>query len=299
MGTNHVGAKVDFVNLYFLKHLHLLFDKFVSFLAISSIFIAINASLVAYFSFLLYEVRVDFNLLLASGLLTFTVYNLDKLTGIKEDSVNVPERAGFIEKNKNSVILATITAYIIALSLSFLQNHFAISIILFPLFIGVMYSIKISSFRLKDITAVKNIVIALSWSVVGAFLPLAISFCDYFLIFLIFYFFFTKLFINTVLFDVRDIKGDKMNGVKTIPVVFGRKRTKNLLLILNSIFIPWIIYSYLSGYFHIYFIVLVLSIGYGYWYILYFCREENTGKSLDLLVDGEWIPVVILAAILT
>ena len=85
---------------HLLKHPYLLLDKFVSFLIISSIFIAIIGFLLPYFSFLLYEVRVNFNLLLASFLLTFAVYSFNKLTDIKEDSVNVPERAGFIEKNR-------------------------------------------------------------------------------------------------------------------------------------------------------------------------------------------------------
>jgi len=292
---NDAGVKVSFGNLHLLKHLYLLFDKFASFLTVSSIFIAINASLLAYVSFLLYEVRVGFSLLIASCLLTFTVYNLNKLTDIKEDSVNVPERAGFIEKNKHSVIRAAIVSYIAALSISFLQNPFAILIILFPFCIGIVYSIKISNFRLKDITGIKNIVIALSWSVAGTFLPLAVSFCDCILISLIFYFFFTKLFINTVIFDVRDIEGDGMSGVKTIPVVFGRQKTKNLLLVLNSTLIPWLAFSYHAGFFHQYLFVLIFAITYGYWYILHFCKDGiKRGKSMDLLVDGEWIPVVIL-----
>ena len=294
---NDAGAKVSFDNL--LKNLYLLFDKFVSLLTISSIFIAINASLLAYFSFLLYKVRVNFSLLLASFLLTFTVYNLNKLTDIKEDSINVPERAGFIEKNKHSVYFASISSYIVALSLSFLLNPFAIFIILFPLCIGITYSIKISNLRLKDITGIKNIVIALSWSVAGTFFPLIVSFRDLILISLIFYFFFTKLFINTVLFDIRDIEGDRMSGVRTIPVVFGRQKTKNLLLILNSTLIPWLAISYLSGFFHQYLFVLIFAIAYGYGYILHFCKEGlKIGKSLDLLVDGEWIPVAAFAYVL-
>ena len=105
--------KVSFDN--FLKNIYLLFYKFVSLLIISSIFIAINASLLAYFSFLLYKIRVNFSLLLTSYLLTFTVYNLNKLTDIKEDLVNVPERAGFIEKNKCFVTWATIVSCFTAL----------------------------------------------------------------------------------------------------------------------------------------------------------------------------------------
>jgi len=116
---------------------------------------------------------------------------------------------------------------------------------------------------------------------------------------LIFYFFFLKSFINAVLFDIRDIEGDGMSGVRTIPVVFGRQKTKNLLLILNSTLILWLAFSYLAGLFHQYLFVLIFAIVYGYGYILHFCKEGiKIGKSLDLLVDGEWIPVVILCLVM-
>ena len=276
----------------------IIIDEVIPLLTISSIFIAIVGFLLPYFSFLLYEVNVNLNLLFASFFLIFAIYSLNKLTDLKEDAVNVPDRAGFIEKNKRIVTWATIISYIAAFALSLLQNPYSILIILFPFCIGAIYSIKISSFRLKDITGVKNIVVALSWTVIGTFLPLAISFRDFRVILLIFYFFFTKLFVNTVLFDVRDIEGDGQNEVKTIPVLFGRQKTKNLLLLLNSTFIPWLAVSYLAGYFHQYLFVFIFAIAYGYWYILHFCKEGlKIGKSLDLLVDGEWIPIVLLCVI--
>ncbi|VUT27678.1 MAG: prenyltransferase [Candidatus Syntrophoarchaeum sp. GoM_oil] len=278
-----------------LKDLYLLLDKFFSLLIISSVFIGITGFLLPYFSFLLYEINVNYNLLLASFLLTFAVYNLDKVTGIEEDSINVPERAGFIEKNKQVIIFAVVIAYITAFALSFLQSHFAIFIILFPFCTGIVYSIKISNFRLKDVTGIKNITVALSWAVIGTFLPLTVSDLPPILTILIFYFSFSKLFVNTVLFDVRDIEGDRINNVRTIPVVFGLNNTRRLLLILNSTLVPWLFYSYSSGFFHHYIPVLIFGIIYGYWYIVHFCKEGlKIGKSLDLLVDGEWIPIALL-----
>ena len=191
-----------------------------------------------------------------------------------------------------------IIAYLGALTLSFLQSPFAIFIILFPFCIGIVYSIKISNFRLKDVTGVKNITVALSWAVIGGFLPSTVSDLSPIAIMLIFYFAFSKLFINTVLFDVRDIEGDRINNVKTIPVVFGMKNTRRFLLILNSTLIPWLIHSYTGGFFHRYIPVLIFGIIYGYWYILHFCRDGlKIGRSIDLLVDGEWIPLAILCFI--
>jgi len=280
------------------KHFYLLFDKFVSFLTITTLFLALNAALLAYFSFLFYEVSANLSLILAAFFVTFTVYGLNKLTDIEEDSINLPEMDGFIEKNKYYIIYTVITSYIAALSLSFLQNPWAILIILFPFCMGVLYSVKILNFRLKDIIGIKNIVVALSWAVMEAFLPLAVLAKAPTQIMLIFCFVFIKLFIHSILFDVRDIEGDRMSGVRTIPVVFGREKTKNLLLILNSTLIPWLAISYLSGFFHQYLFVLIFAIAYGYGYILHFCKGGlKIGKSLDLLVDGEWIPVVILCII--
>jgi len=163
---------------------------------------------------------------------------------------------------------------------------------------GVVYSIKILSFRLKDILGVKNAIVALAWAGTCSFLPLTVSFRVPIQILLVFYFLFIRCVINTTIFDVRDIEGDKLSGVRTIPVVFGRRKTKNLLLILNSTLIPWLAFSYLAGYFHLYLFVLIFAIVYGYWYILHFCKEGlKIGKSMDLLVDGEWILIVLLCLI--
>jgi 4-hydroxybenzoate polyprenyltransferase len=87
-----------------------------------------------------------------------------------------------------------------------------------------------------------------------------------------------------------------MNGIRTLPVFLGRNKTKNLLLFLNTILIFWLIFSYSQGFFHQYLFVLIFAILYGFWYILHFCREGlKIGKSLDLLVDGEFIIIAILA----
>ncbi len=277
------------------KYIFLLLEEFVFVLTISSLFIAITGFFLPYFSFLLYGINSDFKLLFSSFLLTFAVYSLDKLSNIKEDSISLPERARFISKYKKILTFITIASYVTALFLSLSKNPSAFFVVLFPLWMGLIYSIKIVDIRLKDILAVKNIVIALSWATIGTFLPLAVSSRTLTLIAFVFYFIFMKCFINTVLFDVRDIKGDIINCVRTIPVFLGIKKTKKFLLILNSFFIPWLLLSQFQGFFHKYLLILFFNIIYGYWYIMHFCREGITiGKSLDLLVDGEWIPVVIL-----
>jgi 4-hydroxybenzoate polyprenyltransferase len=155
-------------------------------------------------------------------------------------------------------------------------------------------------FRLKDVFAVKNFAIALSWAITGSFLPLAISPRSFIQIALVFYFLFLRCIVNTTTFDIRDIEGDRISGVRSIPVAFGVEKTRKILLLLNSTLIPWLAYSYFLGLFHTYLLVLIFAIAYGYWYILHFCRDGiKIGKSLDLLVDGEWILIATLATVFT
>ncbi|MBE0515802.1 MAG: UbiA family prenyltransferase [Methanophagales archaeon] len=262
---------------------------------------AINGALKLLFSCLLFN-TFTLTIILAIFLATYGVYGLNKLTDLKEDIINAPERARLIKKIAPVFKLSVLFAFILSLLLGFLVNLLTLPILLLPLFSGTLYSVKFSKNlpRLKDMLGVKNMTIALTWAVTMALLPV---FClvekDIVLIITIFYFFFLKSLINTILFDVRDIEGDRTSGVRTIPVVWGRQKTKNLLLILNSTLIPWLAFSYHSGFFHHYLVVLIFAIGYGYWYILQFCKLEKIGESLDVLVDGEWIPVVILATAFT
>lgn len=176
--------KEDFKNIYNL------FYRFLSFLAISSLFISITGFLLPYFSFLLYDIKFNFSLLLASFLCIYSIYCLNKLADIKEDLINMPERVGFIGKYKKYIVISVITSFLASLFLSFLQNPLAVIIMLFPFLMGFLYSIKIFNFRLKDIIGIKNVTVALSWAVIGTFLPLTVHFIDNFiLISLNFYFF--------------------------------------------------------------------------------------------------------------
>lgn len=247
----------------------------------SSIFIAITAFLLPYFSFLLLNVRPNFNLLVASSLCIFAIYSLNKLSDIKEDSINVPERVRFVEKYKNFIIFAIMASFVASITISLLQSPFALLIMIFPFLMGIFYSIKISNFRLKDIVGIKNITVAVSWAVIGTFLPVTVHSSNFTVISFIFYFFYIRVFIGSIASDVRDIEGDRISGVKTIPVVLGMRKTKILVVLLNSTLLPWLAFSYINGFFLGHYIVLVFFILYGYWYILSFFREGIIiGKSL-------------------
>lgn len=272
--------------------------KFVSFLISTSLFLAISGSFKIIFSGLLFNM-FSFNIILITFLTIFSTYGLNKLTDINEDTINNPERANIIKKGGVVFKFSVAISFMLSLILGFLENVMTLPVILFPLFLGLLYSVKLNSNlpRLKDITGVKNITVALSWSVGTTFLPVIfLSEKRIISVILIFYLFFIKSCINSIIFDIRDIKGDRESNIRTIPVLLGKDKTKRLLLILNSTLIPWLIFTCYKGFFHRYFFVLILLILYGYWYILYFSGDNiKKGKIMDLLIDGEFIMIAIIA----
>lgn len=277
-------------------------ENFVSFLLKSTLSTAIFGSLRTYYPFLLFGAVINWNLLLATFLVIFAVYCMNNLTDKEEDEVNSPEKASFVNNNEKTLTFAVGSSYIIALILGFLDSFYAVLILLVPLFAGFIYSIKVSSRlpRLKDIFAVKNIIIALSWAVVTTFIP-AINTTNVSWVFItaIFYFFFVKSFVNSVVCDIRDIEGDKANGIKTIPVGIGKLKTKKMLGALTFSIMPVISVLLFYGLSLGYFITMAFSMVNSYWHINYVSNTKEVSKYMSLLVHGEWIFVLALCYIIT
>jgi 4-hydroxybenzoate polyprenyltransferase len=87
-------------------------------------------------------------------------------------------------------------------------------------------------FRLKQISALKILLIAFTWSAVTVFVPLLQSGSDFTIreMSLIFAERFAFIFAIAIPFDIRDMKADMEAGIKTIPITFGEK---NALLVCN------------------------------------------------------------------
>lgn len=109
---------------------------------------------------------------------------------------------------------------------------------------------------------------------------------------IIFLYYSFKLFINSALYDFKDIKGDIIAGIKTIPVSIGEENTRNLLLTLHiishSLLATAIIMHLLA--FEPVILLYSLFIGIFYIYKLSNNREnESVGEKIEriFLIDGE------------
>ncbi|WP_193310792.1 UbiA family prenyltransferase [Halorubrum halophilum] len=72
-------------------------------------------------------------------------------------------------------------------------------------------------------------------------------------------YFFTDIFVNTEIPNVRDIEDDAQNNVSTFPTVVGVKRTRHLLYIINMLSILVVVGAFLSGFLPALFAVVLLA----------------------------------------
>ena len=268
-------------------------NQLLSFLVSTSIFVSLALFFVLYFSFLCLGLIPHYPLFIASSLVTFSVYNLNKITDQKEDTINNPQRAHLIRNiEQHTGIALSLGAYVLALIIGLLTKQIlSITILLIPLWIAILYSVPLSSRlpRLKDIFFAKSLSVALGMSL-SIFLLLYIFYPHPVILLVWVSFLFIKLFINTVLFDVRDLDGDKKTGINTLPVTWGIRKTKNFLLILNSLLIIWIFIVIHLNLFLMALPIIIFSIVFDYWSIQRFCKVSTVKvHTYDIVVDGEWI----------
>jgi 4-hydroxybenzoate polyprenyltransferase len=106
--------------------------------------------------------------------------------------------------------------------------------------------------------------------------------------------------INVTFFDIKDIEGDREQGLKTLPVMLGKERTLKYLHMLNALaFIPLFIGVYMKV-----IPVYALSLTVFFFYDLYYLKKAEivSNKNLRMIsytmADAEFIlwPVLLVIA---
>ena len=257
---------------------------------------ALNSALVVFLGFVLYRNEVSLAILFSAFLATFSVYALNKVTDKAEDAINRPDSD---PKNSKYFLISSLVALFLSLGIGLLEGPWVALVLVTPLFIGLLYNVRFSNKvpRLKEVIGVKSILVAFSWAFTGSLLPAFVSPVSHELVLLFFIYIFFSLFVNTVLFDVFDLRGDQRSGIKTIPFVLGLKRTKIFLVLMNSCLVVWLVYSASRGLFLNCMPALVFGVLSSYLIIEHLMNHRFKRLSAELLVDGEWVPLIAILRI--
>jgi 4-hydroxybenzoate polyprenyltransferase len=172
----------------------------------ASIVVAVSGVFRIYIAFLLLGVKPEILICIAGGLVVYTVYTLDRTLESREDAVN---RSEFTDARRDVALVVSLFVFAVGAYLLFAENLYAIAFL--PLVTGYLYGkgVKVGGVRLKlkGGFGVKNLVVAFTWGafitgIVAGVKPAGFHYCFVFL------FFTCKLFINSVIYDFKDARGD-------------------------------------------------------------------------------------------
>jgi 4-hydroxybenzoate polyprenyltransferase len=171
------------------------------------------------------------------------VYQLNRISDFNEDRQNAPREYEFNKRHLTEITLISLGSFFILIAL-FISQTIVLIYALPLLGLGLLYNFKILDPmpRLKSIPIVKNIASAFGWAFAVVIFPCLVDNISISTpAIVLFVYLFLGVFSSEVLWDLRDIVGDKVNGIRTIPILFGRESTRRLLLFINWLALSLII----------------------------------------------------------
>ena len=283
-------------------------NRFIEAITRSGIFLSLGATSMTYMSTLLLNLKFDLGLFLISFLITFAIYNFNRKTDEKEDFINYPERFSFVVKYSKFLFTGAVISCILAFLLAFTRNINTVAFLLVPLIMATLYGVnwvpknlkkKIKFRRLKEIPILKDFVVAIGWFAIPFFTASYWSSVITLTTWLAGLFILIRIYIGATIFDVRDILGDKLTRVKTLPVLIGEKKTILFLALFNTASLILFLILTSQGFLPDFMNIINIGISlYGYLF-LYLSASHMVSKKFlcDVIVDGEYIIAGLLALI--
>jgi len=252
--------------------------------------LSFGAVSIVYTASILLDIRITWDFLLVVYLGTESVYLYNRFKEYKVDFLTNPERTEHIKKYVKYIpfiiFLMTFSAIVIVV---YFNKISALTFGLLLLIIGLLYSLFFKKITEK-IIAFKSFFISLMWSLLVLFLAIYYSAPINLALFLFSVFVFLRFFVSVSFFDIKDIKTDKQEGLKTLAVVLKQSKLWQILSITAILAVfPLIIGVYLRV-LPISSLMLFLTIPYTFFY---FKQLENKNISpyflYNVIVDGEFI----------
>ncbi|AHF99656.1 prenyltransferase [Halostagnicola larsenii XH-48] len=272
------------------------FEAVALFLVHSNLHISLSATSIALVTMLLVDLPIDPVPLFIVFAAAMFVYSLNRFTDLEEDEQNVPGRAAFTREHGRLLLALGVGLYLIAIVVAVVLDLPGARYTVIPLLVTIAYSF----FRLKRVFLVKNLTVGVAWGLI----PLGVGF--YYdvlettgIVFLAAYVT-AMLTIAAIVFDIKDIDGDRAAGISTVPVVFDPHRTRILAQISNVAVAASVLICVAVGLVPPTFLVLLAFNAYVGGYIPFATRDRSV-LFYGFIIDGEqlFLACCVLALELT
>lgn len=200
------------------------------------------------------RVRMEWLYVIFGG--TLALYSYQRWIGVQQkENVNYPGLQHQWNIRNSRILLAlTVAGIVLAAVAVFSLKKQTWFVLLLTAFLSLLYSAPIipsgkKRIRLRDIAGVKIFLVALTWTLVCVWVPVAESYepslinvfsAEYSYVWKWSLVCFLLIFALTIPFDIRDIEFDKC-VLRSLPMIYGERRIKKLAmaLMLLSAFLLW------------------------------------------------------------
>jgi (E)-4-hydroxy-3-methyl-but-2-enyl pyrophosphate reductase len=219
--------------------LNAIFSAF-DFAANLNIIVSTGAVCVYYASCVLQGLKPESSGALILFLYFFSMYLWNSLASVENTRHLDLSRYKFYNARKTALYAVAGVTILSLLVISYLQNRYLFYLVLFSIAAGSVYHLtiipkfllSITRYKsLKDVPTSRDLFVALSWAILITFIPqvmngrLVFALSTWFCFLLIF----VLAFLRSLIFDLRDIEGDRIMGRETLVTIIGEERVKKAI----------------------------------------------------------------------
>jgi len=258
----------------------------------SNLLISLSATGVAISTTLLAELSLD---LLALGIVfavTLFVYSFNRLADRSEDTRNLPGRAAFVTEYGRVLLAVGAVLYVAAFAVTLLRQPPGTPALAVPAIVAILYSVG----GAKRILLIKNLLVGLSWGLIP--LGVGVYYDVLWSVDILFMSAFVTVMVTiaAAVFDIKDIEGDRAEGIRTAPIVLGVDWTRRLAAAASvavGLCVGWLL---LAGILSARYTVLFGFVGYVAGYSL-LAKRDRTPLFYGFVIDVEHslLALVVLA----
>lgn len=248
----------------------------------SNLVVALAATSVAATTAVLVDAPLDPLALFVVFAATLFVYTADRVTDADADAANLPSRAAFARRHGRSLLAVSATLYATAVGFAAVRGVPCVEFLALPVAAVVVYS----GFRAKRVFLAKNLLVGAAWAAV----PLGVGAHARRLgdphVWLIAAWVGAAVTVAAVVFDVKDVPGDRAAGIDTIPVRYGPAVARRIAAGANATLALAVVALVATGVAPERFLALLALHVYVAAYVP-FATPDRSALFYGLVVDGE------------
>jgi 4-hydroxy-3-methylbut-2-enyl diphosphate reductase len=282
----------------------------IAFAVHSYLYIGAGSAAVTYAALRLLDLTPRLRYLLVACLYVMSMHLLNRFTDRAAARMNDPRRMSLLERFP--VVFAGTASLFATLSLVITASLglFPFLLMFLSLSAGIGYNLplipgwlvrRIRVRTIREIPGSKNIFMALAWALVTVLVPcLAVSEVAVPQALLVFPFVFLMVLIRSLVFDQKDLEGDRMLGKETLPLVLGSRATTRLVLLCGGALAIIAASDVVPGWSALGGLLLLPVCAYiGLSLLLHYRRFDSRGVLFEIVVDGQFLLMGLLAYVLS